>query len=312
MTDVAVPILMYHAVVTTPGEVTRALSVAPEAFAEQMALLGERGFTPLTTAELAARWRSGRAAAGASRPRHVRRRLRGRAPPRAARARPARLRGLAVRVHGLAAKVSTAPGAPSTPCSTGTRCANSPARASRSAGTATRTRSSTMLGDAGLRCELIRCRDIIADELGTVPVSFAYPYGYSSRRVRRAVRESGFRAGARRRQRPRTARPGAVRPAPRHRAAQHRHRGVRAARRGPRDRPRLRQGPCPHQGVRHGPQSTTGPEGRPLPCLTRPPQPMPTPRPRPERPGRAPAGGRGCPPRAEGREATSCSGTLMP
>ena len=59
--DARVPILMYHAVATDPNEATRALSVTPEAFAEQMAVLADRGFTPVTTAGLAACWRSGRA-----------------------------------------------------------------------------------------------------------------------------------------------------------------------------------------------------------------------------------------------------------
>ncbi|MFE7118308.1 polysaccharide deacetylase family protein, partial [Streptomyces sp. NPDC057654] len=48
------------------------------------------------------------------------------------------------------------------------------------------------LTDDRLRFEVERCREILALELGGPPVSFAYPYGYSSRRVRRAVREAGF------------------------------------------------------------------------------------------------------------------------
>lgn len=44
-----VPILMYHAVAHEPASSIRALSVSPEAFAGQMRLLAERGFTPLTT-----------------------------------------------------------------------------------------------------------------------------------------------------------------------------------------------------------------------------------------------------------------------
>jgi peptidoglycan/xylan/chitin deacetylase (PgdA/CDA1 family) len=48
------------------------------------------------------------------------------------------------------------------------------------------------LDDARLRRELTLCRDIVAGELGALPVSFAYPYGYSDRRVRQAVREAGF------------------------------------------------------------------------------------------------------------------------
>jgi peptidoglycan/xylan/chitin deacetylase (PgdA/CDA1 family) len=48
------------------------------------------------------------------------------------------------------------------------------------------------LDDDALRHELIHCKEIVADELGRVPASFAYPYGYSSRRVREAVRETGY------------------------------------------------------------------------------------------------------------------------
>ena len=59
MSDTPVPILMYHAVSTAPNDATRELSVAPEAFAEQMALIGDLGLTPVRTAELAEHWRSG-------------------------------------------------------------------------------------------------------------------------------------------------------------------------------------------------------------------------------------------------------------
>lgn len=43
MTGAGVPILMYHAVAADPNAATRTLSVTPEAFAEQMAVLAERG-----------------------------------------------------------------------------------------------------------------------------------------------------------------------------------------------------------------------------------------------------------------------------
>lgn len=59
MTGTRVPILMYHSVATEPNHATRTLSVTPEAFAEQLAVIADRGLTPLTTAELAARWRTG-------------------------------------------------------------------------------------------------------------------------------------------------------------------------------------------------------------------------------------------------------------
>lgn len=48
------------------------------------------------------------------------------------------------------------------------------------------------VGDRRLRFETLRCKEIIAAELGLPPASFAYPYGHSSRRVRRAVRAAGF------------------------------------------------------------------------------------------------------------------------
>ncbi|MFE6163877.1 polysaccharide deacetylase family protein, partial [Streptomyces sp. NPDC056486] len=48
------------------------------------------------------------------------------------------------------------------------------------------------LDDDDLWFELLRCKEILTDELGTRPASFAYPYGYSSRRVRRTVRGAGF------------------------------------------------------------------------------------------------------------------------
>ena len=45
-------------------------------------------------------------------------------------------------------------------------------------------------GDERLWFEIARCREILTEELGAPPVSFAYPYGYSSRRVRQAVRRA--------------------------------------------------------------------------------------------------------------------------
>ncbi|WP_152859992.1 polysaccharide deacetylase family protein [Streptomyces acidicola] len=191
MTDEPVPILMYHAVAAAPGDATRALSVAPEAFAEQMALLGDRGFTPVSTAELGASWRTGRPLP----------------------ARPVLVtfddgyegvhrHGLPVLAeHGFAATlfVSTGwlRGAYDTGGALDTMLDFQQVRDLADAGVEIGGHSHThpqldMLDDDELRFELARCYEIVAGELGTVPVSFAYPYGYSSRRVRRAVRETGF------------------------------------------------------------------------------------------------------------------------
>ena len=186
-----VPILMYHSVARSPNDATRALSVAPEAFAEQMAMIGALGLTPVSTAELAAAWRSG-----------------GPLP-----ARPVLItfddgyegvhrHALPVLAkHGFAATlfVSTGwlKGAYDTGGGLDTMLDWDQVRALAGAGTEIGGHSHThpqldQIDNDALWYELLRCKQIIADELGAQPVSFAYPYGYSSRRVRRTVRAAGF------------------------------------------------------------------------------------------------------------------------
>jgi peptidoglycan/xylan/chitin deacetylase (PgdA/CDA1 family) len=191
MTEAPVPVLMYHSVAAAPNDATRALSVAPEAFAEQMAMIGDLGLTPVDTADLAAGWRSGRPL-----------------PPR-----PVLItfddgyEG----VHRHALPVLAKHGFASTLfVSTGwIRGAHDMgggldamldwdqvrelAAADVEIGGHSHTHPQLdQLDDEALRHELIHCREIIADELGAAPASFAYPYGYSSRRVREAVRETGY------------------------------------------------------------------------------------------------------------------------
>ncbi|MFE1880777.1 polysaccharide deacetylase family protein [Streptomyces diastatochromogenes] len=191
MSDAAVPILMYHAVASAPNDATRALSVAPEAFAEQMALIGDLGLTPVTTADLAARWRSGRPLP--DRPvlitfddgyegvhRHA-------------------LPVLAK--HGFPATlfVSTGwiKGAYDTGGGLDAMLDWQQVRDLADGGVEIGGHSHShpqldQLDDATLRGELVRSTEIVTGELGARPVSFAYPYGYSSRRVRAAVREAGY------------------------------------------------------------------------------------------------------------------------
>ncbi|MFI6015722.1 polysaccharide deacetylase family protein [Streptomyces sp. NPDC051243] len=191
MTDARVPILMYHAVSTSPNDATRDLSVAPEAFAEQMALIGDLGLTPVKTADLAARWRSGKPLP--ERPvlitfddgyegvhRHA-------------------LPVLAK--HGFPATVFVSTGWLKGPHDMGggldTMLDWDQVRELADADVEIGGHSHThpqldQLPDRRLRSELILCKEIISDQLGTVPASFAYPYGYSSRRVREAVRETGY------------------------------------------------------------------------------------------------------------------------
>ncbi|MFJ1750539.1 polysaccharide deacetylase family protein [Streptomyces sp. NPDC088116] len=182
---------MYHAVEHRPAPATRALSVSPEAFAEQMELLAGRGFTPLTTARLADNWRTGRPL-----------------PPR-----PVLItfddgyEGVhrhalhALATHGFAATLFVSTGWLRGPYDDGgapdTMLDWDQARELAAAGTEIGGHSHThpqldQLRDRRLEFELRRCREIVADELGTAPVSFAYPYGYSSRRVRDGVRAAGF------------------------------------------------------------------------------------------------------------------------
>ncbi|MCT9076751.1 polysaccharide deacetylase family protein [Streptomyces fulvoviolaceus] len=191
MPEAPVPILMYHAVATDPNDATRELSVAPEAFARQMELIAELGLTPVNTASLAASWRSGHPLP--ERPvlitfddgyegvhRH--------ALPMLTK-------------HGFTATlfVSTGwiRGAYDTGGGLDTMLDWDQVRELAAADVEIGGHSHThpqldQLDDAALRHELIHCKEIVSDELGTAPVSFAYPYGYSSRRVRQAVRETGY------------------------------------------------------------------------------------------------------------------------
>jgi peptidoglycan/xylan/chitin deacetylase (PgdA/CDA1 family) len=191
MTEAPVPILMYHAVATAPNDATRELSVAPEAFTEQMAMVGDLGLTPVSTAELAASWRSG-----------------GPLPPH-----PVLItfddgyegvhrHALPVLAkHGFAATlfVSTGwiKGAHDTGGGLDTMLDWDQVRELAAGGVEIGGHSHThpqldQLEDDRLRYELIHSKEIVTDELGTVPASFAYPYGYSSRHVREAVRETGY------------------------------------------------------------------------------------------------------------------------
>ncbi|OON82341.1 polysaccharide deacetylase family protein [Streptomyces tsukubensis] len=187
-----VPILMYHAVTQTPNDSTRALSVSPAAFAEQMALIAERGATPLTTEGLAAAWRGDAPL-----------------PPR-----PVLItfddgyEGVhryalpVLAAHGFSSTlfVSTGwlRGAHDTGGGLDTMLDWDQVRELARHGTEIGGHSHThppldQLGDDALATELGLCAEIVAEETGTRPRSFAYPYGHSDRRVRRGVREAGFR-----------------------------------------------------------------------------------------------------------------------
>ncbi|MEC4021117.1 polysaccharide deacetylase family protein, partial [Streptomyces sp. H27-D2] len=157
----------------------------------QMDLLGERGFTPVTTERLAGAWRSG-----------------GPLPQR-----PVLItfddgyEGVhrhalpVLDEHGftgtLFASTGWLRGRYETPGALDTMLDWQQVRELADAGLEIGGHSHThpeldQLTDERLWFEVLRCREILADELGRAPVSFAYPYGYSSRRVRRTVRSAGF------------------------------------------------------------------------------------------------------------------------
>jgi peptidoglycan/xylan/chitin deacetylase (PgdA/CDA1 family) len=191
MAEQPVPILMYHAVSPEPNEATRALSVSPEAFARQMEIVAETGCTPLTTAELGERWRSGRPL-----------------PERPVLitfddgyegvhryALPALVK------HGFTATVFVSTAWLRGPHDNGqaldTMLDWTQVRRLADEGLEIGGHSHThpqldQLADEPLRRELVQCRDIVAAQLGADPRSFAYPYGYSSRRVRELVRATGW------------------------------------------------------------------------------------------------------------------------
>ncbi len=148
MADAPVSILMYHAVAADPNDATRALSVAPEAFAEQMAVVADRG------SRRSAR-RSWPPPGGTGVPcPHGRSSSPSTTATRASTATPCRSspdtasrRRCSSPPAGCAAR--TTPAARRTPCSTGPRSGSWPARAWRSAGTATAIRSSTNSATTG-------------------------------------------------------------------------------------------------------------------------------------------------------------------
>lgn len=191
MSAAPVPILMYHSVAHAPARAAYGLSVSPEAFAEQMRLLAGFGFTPVTTERLAAAWRDGHPL-----------------PPK-----PVLItfddgyEGVhrhalaALTEHGFPATlfVSTGwlRGADETGGALDLMLDWDQIRDLAAVGVEIGGHSHThpqldQLTDEKLRFEIEHCRDILSRELGRPPVSFAYPYGYSTRRVREAVRGAGY------------------------------------------------------------------------------------------------------------------------
>ncbi|MBW8484457.1 polysaccharide deacetylase family protein [Actinomadura parmotrematis] len=183
-----IPVLMYHSVHPRPPRATAALSVHPRAFADQMGLLRERGFTPVPFSALGD----------------------GPVPPR-----PVVVTfddGYAD-FHRHALPVLDDLGFTATVFATtgwladaGPDAAGRPLDAMLSWGQVREAAEHGVefgahshshpqldqLGGAALRDELARSRGLLEDRLGRAVTTMAYPYGYSSARVRRAVRAAGY------------------------------------------------------------------------------------------------------------------------
>ena len=196
---IQVPILMYHGVADEPAAAARPLSVPPATFAAQLAHLDELGFRPVTLSTLAAAWsRDGCA----------------QSPPL-----PERPIALTfddgygdfhsealplLRAYGFAATLFVTTGwiedddtldAWERPdrMLTWSQLRDVAAAGVEIAGHTHSHPELDQLAGRAVRIELRRSKELLENELGVAVTGLAYPYGYSCARVRRAVRDVGYR-----------------------------------------------------------------------------------------------------------------------
>jgi peptidoglycan/xylan/chitin deacetylase (PgdA/CDA1 family) len=192
-TDAAVPILMYHSVSDIPTASTRALSVDRAAFAAQLNYLRRKGFTGLTFGELCTRRRVGQPL-----------------PPHPivltfddgyADFMEAALPMMIERGYPATVFVTTGWLRDAGPNAAGT----APDRMMSWAQLAELTAAGAEIGAHShshpqldqlppprLRAELADSKHMLEDHLGQPIESLAYPYGYSTKRVREVTREVGY------------------------------------------------------------------------------------------------------------------------
>jgi peptidoglycan/xylan/chitin deacetylase (PgdA/CDA1 family) len=193
----SVPILMYHAVAEHPPAATRRLSVTPRALDEQLGFLVDQGFTAVTFSDLADAYLTGRTL-----------------PKRpvvltfddgyADFAREALPR---LQRHGVPATVfvttgwiaDAGPHAAGSPLDRMMDWAQVRELAAANIEIAAHSHSHPQLDqldDATLCRELGDSRALLEERTGIPVRALAYPYGYSSRRVRLAARAAGYRCAA--------------------------------------------------------------------------------------------------------------------
>jgi peptidoglycan/xylan/chitin deacetylase (PgdA/CDA1 family) len=192
-TDIRVPVLMYHSVSDAPAASTRALSVRPAMFAAQLRYLRKQGFSGLTFGELCQRRRSGQPLP----------------------ARPIVLtfddgyadlieEALPIMIEqGFPATVFVTTGwlrdaaryAAGTPLDRMLSWGQLAELSSAGVEIAAHSHSHPQLdqiSEPNLRAELAGSRRLLEDRLGQPVCSLAYPFGYSSKRVRAVAREIGY------------------------------------------------------------------------------------------------------------------------
>jgi peptidoglycan/xylan/chitin deacetylase (PgdA/CDA1 family) len=194
----SVPILMYHSVTEHPPSATRRLSVTPDSLEAQVAFLVEHGFTGMTFSDLAEAFESGK-----------------RLPERpvvltfddgyadfASDAWPV------LRRHDFPATVFVTTGwmadaaGPDDPgASLDKMLTRAQVRALATSGIEIGAHSHShpeldQIPDAMLRRELGDSRALLEDYIGASVRALAYPFGYSTPRVRLAARAAGYRRAA--------------------------------------------------------------------------------------------------------------------
>lgn len=194
---IRVPILMYHSVTDQPKDETRALSVRPSDFAEQLAYLAESGFTPLTFGALAAALHHDRSGALPDKPVVVTfddgyADFHAQALPILERRRfPATV---FVTSGWLADAGADAAGRPLDDMLTWGQVREAAQSGIEIGGHSHSHPQLDQLRDAELRDELRRNKGLLEERAGAPVATMAYPFGYSSARVRREVRAAGYTA----------------------------------------------------------------------------------------------------------------------
>jgi peptidoglycan/xylan/chitin deacetylase (PgdA/CDA1 family) len=191
--DIPVPILMYHSVSDAPTASTRALSVRPAMFAAQLRYLRHQGFSGLTFGELCQRRRDGQPL-----PANpivltfddgyadlIEEAL----PIMIGQGFPATLFVTTGWLRGVARYTAGNP--PDRMLSWGQVAELSSAGVEIGAHSHSHPQLD-QISEPRLRVELAISRRLLEDRLGRPVRSLAYPYGYSSKRVRAVAREIGY------------------------------------------------------------------------------------------------------------------------